>query len=390
MNKYIDKIKKKVLFLVINLRRDKIKKSIIHRQEIITPKRYLNELVIDENHYSYSKTSRYPHLYSLVFSLLINNLLGIINNNSKLVQYLNSYQDEETGLFIDKSLDNENVNNDWWGWRHLSAIIPTAVVTLNGRTKYPFKFVSFLHGYGNTRRWLESLNWTNDSSNTSNAVMNYGVCLQYNRDFWGVQEANSSLEEMFEFLDAMQDKETGLWGGPHSYSQNSLSQKVQTAYHLWALYFYDKRKIRYIEKAIDSCLSLQNEFGGFGPGYKVGVLTNPFTNACEDIDCIDPLTRFYFLIDYRRKDIENCLRKAIPWVLYNQNKDGGFVFRRDEKFVYGHTFMSSKKNESNMFATWFRTLSLAYISKVLPEESVIKNIQFKFFDNCPGYQFWNL
>jgi hypothetical protein len=47
-------------------------------------------------------------------------------------------------------------------------------------------------------------------------------------------------------------------------------------------------------------------------------------------------------------------------------------------------------NESNMFATWFRTLSLAYISKVLPEDPLLNNVQFNFFENCPGYQFWNL
>jgi hypothetical protein len=50
--------------------------------------------------------------------------------------------------------------------------------------------------------------------------------------------------------------------------------------------------------------------------------------------------------------------------------------------------MYSGPNESAMFPTWFRTLSLAHISKVLPGHAIFKDIDFPFV-NCPGYQFWN-
>jgi len=49
------------------------------------------------------------------------------------------------------------------------------------------------------------------------------------------------------------------------------------------------------------------------------------------------------------------------------NDNGGFVFRRGEQMVYGHELMSSKANESAMFPTWLRTLSLAYLAKALPD-----------------------
>jgi hypothetical protein len=70
------------------------------------------------------------------------------------------------------------------------------------------------------------------------------------------------------------------------------------------------------------------------------------------------------------------------------NEDGGFVFERDKPFQYGHKLMSSKANESAMFPTWFRVLSLAYLSQVIDDPSLAK-IDWNFID-CPGYQFWRV
>ena len=380
------------IYAVYNRRKSiiSVKKELKFHSEISNPVKYLLNNKQSEFEYSYSKTSNTPVIYSLIYAITLNHLSGEeFGSKKELLNYINSFQSEEYGLFKDEKLVNDLSDRiDWWGWRHLSAHVITAITALRGKTKYHFKFVDFLYGKGNTRKWLESLNWTNDAANTSNAVMNYGVCLQYNREFWYINEAKDSLLEMFDFLDEIQDEKTGLWGGPFDNCQNELSLMEQTAYHLWALYFYVGRRISYIEKAIDSCLALQNELGGFGPGCEASRISNPFTSACEDIDCIDPLSRFYFMTDYRKKDIEDALRKAIPWILTNQNDDGGFLFRRDEIFVYGHELMTSQKNESNMFATWFRTLSLAYISKVLSNENVFKKIKFNLNVNCPGYQFW--
>lgn len=55
--------------------------------------------------------------------------------------------------------------------------------------------------------------------------------------------------------------------------------------------------------------------------------------------------------------------------------------------MYGHENMSSLKDESAMFPTWFRTFSLAYLSKVI-DNSDLKEISRNFI-NCPGLQFWN-
>ena len=135
-----------------------------------------------------------------------------------------------------------------------------------------------------------------------------------------------------------------------------------------------------MERIIDSCLATQNMLGGFGVPLNY--------SACGVIDSIDPLARFYFMTDYRRNDILTALEKALYGVLVNISPDGGWAFRRSEKFCYGHKLMTAYTNESSMFPTWFRTLSLAYLGKALPV-SPAGNFNRKF-TICPGLQFWNL
>jgi hypothetical protein len=110
------------------------------------------------------------------------------------------------------------------------------------------------------------------------------------------------------------------------------------------------------------------------------------SSACEDIDSIDPLCRFYHLTDYRQVDIRLALERALPWILTNQNDDGGFVFYRHAPFTYGHKQMHSDHDQSGSFPTWFRTLSLAYLAQCLPD-TYFGRRQWNFV-SCPGYQFW--
>lgn len=333
--------------------------------------------------YYYSPQGTTPIVYASVYSALLFDLLNRIddldiNDRHEWIDYINSFQCED-GLYRDPVLENDIAESiDWWGWRHLSAHVVSAVTALGGKTRYPFHFLSFLFGPGNAYRWINALPWREDGTNVSNTVMNYGVLLQYERDYWHNEEAGAALIEFFDFLEETINAETGLWCWSLPSNAQELSDAVQTSYHLWNLYFYEKRKIPYIERSIDSCLATQNKLGGFGVAYN--------SSACEDIDSVDPLCRFYFLTDYRHSDIEFCLKKALQWVAANQMSDGGFVFRRFAGFKYGHELMETGAEESHLFATWFRMLSVAYINQVFgfPLSSYKLNL------HCPGYQFWNV
>jgi len=343
-----------------------------------------SNLCNEPGRYLYAPQKGKPVLYASAYAAMTYSLLGKLDSFSESqikewIQYINDFQCED-GLYRDPSLKNEIAEEeDWWGWRHLAGQIICALTGLGSKTLYPFRFLEFLYKKGDAERWVASLPWDTKADFVSNTVMNYGVLLQYNRDFWGIKEAGDALCEILDWLDTVQNPQTGCWGHFED-KQMEKSLEIQTAYHLWVLYFYDNRPIHYMEQAIDSLLSSQNKLGGFG------VASN--SSACEDIDSIDPLCRFYFLTDYRRQDIREALEKALKWVPLNQNEDGGFVFRRFEPLAYGHELMTTAKDESSLFPVWFRILSLTYIAQVLKDDPVLSKTKWNFV-KCPGYQFWN-
>lgn len=333
--------------------------------------------------YKYSPSQKEPTLYSSCYAALVRDLYKDLENLStkerkEWITYIQSFQCED-GLFRDPKINNEIAgDSDWWGWRHLTLHCIMALTALGAKPILKFKIIEPFKNTNFVIKWLESQDWTIDPATTSNKIQNYFTLLQYTRDFQGEDWANKSLSVAYEWLDQKQDHKTGLWGKRFTKPQD-LSNGVQTGYHIWLLYFYDKRDIRYKNQIIDSCLATQNKLGGFG------VPLN--SSACEDIDSIDPLIRLSLITTYRKDAIEKALQKAIPWIFVNMNEDGGFVFRRFESFTYGHQLMSSKKDESAMFPTWFRTLSLAYLGKYFPD-SFLGKFNWKFL-NSPGLQFWN-
>ena len=334
--------------------------------------------------YRYSPSQNKPVLYASCYAALTRYLYKDLDSitekqRKEWIDYIKAFQCED-GLFRDPAVDNEIAeNSDWWGWRHLTIHALMALNALGATANRPFKIIEPFKNINYLIRWLETRDWIIDPASTSNEVQNYFTIMQYARDFQGESWINEALQVAYEWLNKKQDPLTGLWGANFN-TPTKLSEGVQTAYHILLLYFYDQIPVQYTERIIDSCLRTQNKFGGFG------VPAN--SSACEDIDSIDPLVRLYFLGNYRREEIKKSLERAIVWVLVNMNEDGGFVFRRMEPFVYGHKLMSSGKDESAMFPTWFRTLSLAYLAKALPS-SFLGKFDWQFI-RCPGYQFWNI
>lgn len=323
-----------------------------------------------------------PLLYASCYAALTRHLYGDLDSLSaseraEWIKYIQGYQCDD-GLFRDSLIDVPLAEEiDWWGWRHLTLHVLMTLTALGGVTQKPFKLLDCFRKPGEMDKWLGSRNWKDDPASVSNEVQNCATLLQYERDYRDAYWCGDALEELYHWLDSHQDPRTGLWGNSFD-TPWSLSNGVQAGYHFWLLYFYDKRPINYVERIIDSCLATQNSLGGFG------VPLN--SSACEDIDSIDPLVRLYFITDYRRDDIRRALKKALYWEMVNINPNGGSVFRRGESFRYGHELMTTRNDESGMFPTWFRTLSLAYLGQVLLDERV-SAIKWRFLQ-CPGMQFW--
>ena len=342
--------------------------------------------------YRYARDSAGETLYSSCYAAMTRHLYGELNaisarQRGEWIDYLQSHQDED-GLFCDPAIFGEGWYKDdplTCGRSHLTCHVIVALTCLGAVAGKPIRWSDQFHQPGTIEEWLAERNWDERVDSTGNEVMNVGTLLQYARDFEDDARAGRTLEALLHWMESNHlNAETGLWGSLDISEPVKRSRAVQGAYHFWPLWTYDKRPIPYVQQAADSVLATQNPRGGFGWG--VHNRDEPFnSSACEDIDSIEPLFRFLQTSDYRREDILGSLERALPWVPSNQNDDGGFVFMRDRAFEYGHPLMRSGRNESAMFPTWFRTLTLAYLGRALPESSVGRYAWQ--FCRCPGYQF---
>jgi hypothetical protein len=300
------------------------------------------------------------------------------------IEYLQSHQ-EKDGLYADPRIAGEGWykgDPEWCGRRHLTCHVVTALTCLGAVAARPLRCLEPFYERSHLIKWLDDRDWVQKADFAGNEVLNIGTLLQYVRDFQREPRAAAAVRALLDWLSNHQiQAETGLWGKFDTNDPKELSRGVQGAYHFWLLFFYDCTPIPHTKQAVDYVLRTQNPSGGFGWG-----VHGPNSSACEDIDSIDPLARLLFVSDYKRQKIRQSLRRALPQVLNNQNDDGGFVFVRGSALEYGHPLLSSARDGSAMFPTWFRTLSLAYLGKALPD-SVVGGFNWDI-RNCPGLQFW--
>ena len=329
--------------------------------------------------YRYAPSILQPSLYASVFAALLRHLTGDLDRVStedkkEWSNYINSFQCDD-GLFRDPSTSNEIAETeDWWGWRHLTLLCLMVLPALGERPVRRFEWLDKFKAPGAVECWLEAMDWDEKVDFTSNAVQNVVACMQFSRDFLGEACFATPIDEALQFLSERCNRETGLWGNPGG-TPDSLSRQVQAAYHFWLLYMYDSVNVPYQDRAIAQVLNTQNALGGYCP-------TGTLSSACEDIDSIDPIVRFGLSSCERTRCVDS-INRALPWVLGNFNLDGGAVFRRDAEFTYGHPLLSSKPNEGNIFATWFRMLSLALMNAAIQPTEKVKWT----FVNTPGLQF---
>ncbi len=69
------------------------------------------------------------------------------------------------------------------------------------------------------------------------------------------------------------------------------------------------------------------------------------------------------------------------WLLANRHSDGGYESLMENGCHYGgHSQTDSRPGESNLFATWFRTLTLAYVVEFLKMDNSYN------IGRYPGYE----
>lgn len=316
---------------------------------------YVEKCKLTNVDYMFSASSQKSSIYSSTYACLIYGMLKSFSEEDKTdwIQYFDSKQRSD-GLFEEPLYDDENYYNgrDGWGARHLVPHITIAYDRLGALPKYEFAYLNKFKNPDMMIQWLDTLDYRNIWS-SSNAIMNYGVAMQYARDRMGMP-FEKSVEAMEEYLVHKLNKKYAMWFDGEIRNEREKYEMIRGAYHILPILYYDHIDIPDVKKAVEQLLESQNNWGGFD--------TYIASSACDDIDGLDPLLRLATLAKMDDERIDTAVEKAKVWILFNQNEDGGFVFERNTPFTYGNQqILSSVADESNLFATWFRLVSLKLI-----------------------------
>lgn len=336
------------------------------RNQLLT---YTKSLRVGDFSYKFSYSTESPSLYSSCYACMLRGLLNDIDESEKKgwLDYFDSFQNEN-GLFYDPliSKTKEFETGDGWGARHLLPHLLIAYTRLGGVPQKEFHFLKPFEDREYMIRWLNSLDLYSIYS-TSNQIMNILCALQYCRDKMN-GKFKESISVAEKWLLERFNPDTGLWFPFRNQTKDNLNNAIRGSYHIFPIFVYDGISMS-VEQTASSIRGTQNFLGGFD--------TNLCSSACYDIDGIEPFIRFS---NSDCEETEKVLTKAFKWIMSNQNSDGGFVFQRYAHFSYGgDPLMESEINESNMFATWFRSLSIFYILEKLGLKSVD-------FIKVPGYE----
>jgi hypothetical protein len=374
---YISCYSRNLSFLNYQTKLDLLKSRILN---------FVSEMNIGENRFDFlfSKSALKPTIYNATYSCLLYQLLNETSKTETIfpeecATHFNKYQTPSDGLFRDNIFEGISCENmHWWGPWHLTAHVVNLFALLEIKPQYEFKFLKKYYEREEIKKIFETADWNTaipHSNDIDNKIMNILIILQYSRDYLNDIKAEYSIEIFKELIAEKININTGMWGKYNLTDPQEISRMVQFAYHLYLPLFYDNFKIEKHKEIIDTVLKTQNFAGGYG--------VDCFSSSCEDIDSIHLLVKL-LSYNYRKDDIYLSLKRALPHILANFNDDGGAVFKRNFPIKFFSNDFAAKKNESQLFATWFRTLSIALIFKVIGNTEEKSKFNFK---QVPGYQF---
>lgn len=322
-----------------------------------------------------------PTLYGSLYAFMLTSILGAFPDRATIdgwIDHFDAHQTED-GMFRDARLASEAFEHrggwgEGWGGRHLAAhfVIPYARA---GRTPpRPFVFLEPFYDLAYLNNWLAGFNFSERLWSQSNYVMNLYSLMQFARDHMGETRAEAAVATIAEWLLKTQNPATGLWHTRSLGTPAEANDAIRGAYHYYLMFEYDGIDVPHQGAAIDVILATQNAWGAFEEEDRPA-------GACEDMDALDPLLRFARRTGHRADDVRRAAYRAFVWLCACRNADGGSMSLPEHGCSYGgHPATTSRPGESNLFATWFRTLTMAYVTRFLgiPEAYVI--------GRYPGYE----
>lgn len=336
-----------------------------YEEEKSTTLRYLESLRVGDYAYKFARSSPGATLYASSYACMLMGMHGELDNATASykqgwLDYLDGFQDPADGLFRDPALacpayEGTAAWGDGWGARHLTSQLIISYARLGRSPRHPFRFLEPYYNVSNLEDWLAQFDFTANVWSQSNYIMNMYTLLQYARDHMDEHRAAASLAPIAQWLLGSQRPDSGMWHGYSISGYPEIGDAIRGAYHFYPLFAYERQTIPHPEAIIDSVLRSQNSWGGFNP-------EECPSGACEDIDAIDPLIRTAKQSGHRRAEVMLALERAMIWILSCQNRGGGYESIPEHATHYGdHPLTTSPSGEANLFATWFRTLCLAYV-----------------------------
>jgi hypothetical protein len=344
------------------------------------------------------------------------NELDTFTDKNKIVNYIQNFQDEKTGYFLDNTAlpQNDASHDREYIYLQLTDFAQLALSALNENAKYKYTFLEKYRDEEYLRKWFYGLNWK-DPWLVSNLIMFILNSMIYE----GEIENKKYIDTIIALLNQTQDPKTGYW---NLGNEVTLHNQMAGAYHFIFFYTYLNIEPNHIDKIIDSTFLIQNYDGLFN--YEGG------GGSCDDLDAVDLLCRATFYSEHEKSEIKNSLHFTYESLLNNQNPDGGFCWAKRNKlnigdFLYlinirmlkhkpdflsnatsktkkigyniinnqfywkysGLETMKLKNDDSDLFSTWFRLTSIAFIETTF-EDTYKKSHEWKLRTKC-GLGFYN-
>lgn len=299
------------------------------------------------------------------------------------IDFINHQQEAESGLF--RGFDTERQAScgekyDADFIAHDNTYIGLAALDiLNAKPRYPLTFLEEWLDPARVKDYVLGRNWA-DPWFSTDLIFDDFCAMTYDMEQSADQGRHRrAFQVLFDTLDTLQDPDTGFWGPNQGADPH---ESMAGTWHLFIIYNYHGRRMKFPERIIDNTLVLQGIDGHMAPPERRFA-------TCFDMDATDLLVNLYRQVDYRRQDIRPCLSHLLEANLRLQNPDGGFRPSRSDAAHTVWEMSPSIKNplpgESDMQATWFRSLVIALICQILSEHPMA-SIPWRFNQKlCLGW-----
>lgn len=373
---------------------------------------WLNTLNINREHRYRFAESLDDTIFCSCFALFI---LDLFKETEKLspkereswISYIQSFQNKDYGYFEPEQYYHKDRERNCY---QLTCFCLSALGILGAKPGFLLKFIEQWKTPEDVKRYLYDRGCDEGKPGSGNKAMFLAIFLIHEYERTKEIHLLDKINAWFEFHNETQNR-SGFWGKD---LRSHYLHGLQNGFHQLVIYFYRRKEIPKLNRIIDVALMSQDKQGFFAP--------TPGGESCHDYDAVHILAMAHRTTEYRRSDIESCLRKALNAILSTYNSDGGFcqskskltdlmdflryvptyfsnrspylwyyrnkvslgtVLKQKNKIYNGWIQKPRLWNESNLWDTWFRSLALAEIARTI-EDSTLQDFRDVNFHKIPG------